>query len=71
MGSAVPAVSVQVLPAQLAVQLHRHGPTAIDETSPARPGKSNVGQVGRAEVSYHRVCIGEGKARDRPDGEGT
>jgi hypothetical protein len=67
MGPAVPALSEQVLPAQLAVQLHCHGPTAIDETSPARKWESNVQQTGRAEVSYHRVCIGEGKARDRPD----
>ncbi len=45
-----PALSAHVLPVQLAVQLHCHGPTAIDETSPAKGMgiKSPTGRLRRA-----------------------
>ena len=73
MGSVVPALSVQVLPAQLAVQLHRHGPTAIDETSPARPGGSKVRQAApRRDPGDTIECASErGRLGTGRDGEGT
>ncbi len=63
MGSAVPALSTHVLPAQLAVQLHCHGPTAINETWPAREWESNVQETGRAELLVVPSSV-------RPSGQG-
>ena len=64
MGSVILALSAQVLPVQLAAQLHRHGPTAIDETSPAikRPKRSGVrAPGGTIECASERGRQGPGR----------